>query len=114
MTQRNGISPETDLYIMMAFLNLGRTAKLRERVEMATKRAHFFGADSVQFDQIRSSLQQMEDFESAYGPGSCLNVEIPEVMEIVSKGSNQFDPVEIEAALRAPSQERVNILAWAA
>ncbi|WP_160004718.1 hypothetical protein [Rhizobium sp. 18055] len=114
MSQRVTTSLETDIRWMMTFLRLGRTAKLRERVNVAYKHRRFATEERLQFARIQASLEVMEDFERKYGIGSCLNVEMPELLKIADTCNGQFDPDEIAAAQSAPSAERVNILAWAA
>ncbi|MFS2154803.1 hypothetical protein [Rhizobium sp. Rhizsp42] len=102
--------PEVSLFIFDALLKVGRTAKLRQLVEL--DRWKFEGhALGNRLDDICRRLQEMEKFELIYGPGSCINLEDPTTAGSAAAGHSRFDPTEIENAKNAPSGERAKILA---
>ncbi|PSJ61636.1 hypothetical protein [Pseudaminobacter soli (ex Li et al. 2025)] len=101
--------PEVSLFIMNAFVEIGRTAKLRIIVDQDRLKFEDHPL-KPQFDAIHARLLLMEDFERAHGPGSCIHLEEPITARDVAAGHRRFDMEEVENARRAPSAERVRIL----
>ncbi|QPB20918.1 hypothetical protein [Rhizobium sp. 007] len=102
--------PEVSLFIIDAFLEIGRTAKIREIVDRDSwKFEKSLARASVQGDMRKTAGDG--EFERVHGTGSCINLEDPTTARCVATGDKRFNPVEVANALKAPRAERVKILA---
>ncbi|QPA25599.1 hypothetical protein IR196_05755 [Brucella anthropi] len=97
------------LYFMDGFRRCGATKFLREDIENT---AHLFEDPSskVELDKYRAVLEKMENFESIYGVGSCLNIDNEAFYEIAVVRKLYRPMIEVTNALNAPASLRAQAI----
>lgn len=104
---------KADMALMRAFIELRRTEKLRIVVDQAREVFNLTEKDD-DFRSIVDTLEMMEEFEQAYGVGSCINLENPIVERAISDDPSTWKQDHVENARNAPSRERIRIFLAAA